>query len=332
MDPTAQVRDSFNASSDGQLPKYPDMQPLSKNVPPWKELPNLGKALFIVLLLIIAGVTGYLKFLKPDSITIPFIGNPEQKHVIYFEKFLDDQPIASVGAETLYKRDFLALMEANKSLEKDEDYQKKIAEKMIADSRILQGGSERGLINLNSSIFNSINKNNQKRLEAIESVKGKVRAQQDMLIGSTVSIWFNNEGVIPAGYDSAKKIAQEKITQIYNDVKANRISMEQARERIKNDTSLSQVDPAYQKNAGSTFSASLSQPITFMPEFDKLLWGINPGQLTEIYTGRDKDKKTGGMIDSLYIFGRVDKKTDGAFSSFEAWVSELERKYVATYY
>lgn len=295
----------------------------------------LGKVTILVILLVVAFGAWYFLKVKQVPLNTLLTQNTPQTTPNPLAEFFTippDKIILKVGSENIYQKDFDIELSAqpNSAAPKLKEI---ILNKLSEDSAILQGGAEEKLTTLDSTVFNSLTKDYKKRLLLISDIKKKLSAESDNITGTTVSIWFNNvtPGII--GYTQGKQTALEKITKIYNDVKDKKITITQAADQIKNDASLAKVDPAYKTNAKQDFQVNPGQTITFMSEFDALLWKLNPGELTPLYTGKDKDSKTGQLVDSLYTFGTVTSKISaGKIQSFENWLSAKLKQYATTTY
>lgn len=243
--------------------------------------------------------------------------------------------IARVGEEILYQKDLDT--EVQYSPDTKGDKKKFLLDKMIKDSIILQAGQKEGLVRLDASIYNSPQKDYMKRIKAVSDVTKKVEDNRGSVSGYVVSIWFSNNGPWKLPYDTAKEIAFKKITYLHQEVEAKRMTMEQAGEEIKKDASLFDVDRAYKTNALFTFNTGTNEKITFDSEFDTILRNLAINQVSNVYVGKDIEikngKKTGNMIEALYMFGQVTKKNnDATYTSFDEWYDRYKSQYETVIY
>lgn len=295
---------------DQSTPPQPPVSPPPMVAPKNQLLKNKFLIIGICILLVIGVIALILKL----------SGQPSQTK------------IAKVGTETLYQKDLDTELAAYPVI-KGVDASKLLQKKLISDSIILQGAAADKIITLDPNVFNSVDKNYEKRLQLIAQAKKSIQGQSDHIQGTIVSIWFSNSQPGPAGYEKGKQIAYAQISKLYNDVKSGKITIEQAGEAIKNDSELAQVDPAYAANALIPFEASGNSAITFDKPFNTMLWNLPQGQLTPLYLAKDKDYKTKQMIDAVYMFAQVSqRKTDTGITDFQTWYDQKQKLYEVTLY
>lgn len=216
------------------------------------------------------------------------------------------QKIARVGEETIYQKDLDEILAIYP--DKSTQAHQKILEKLIADSKTIQHAKEIGLIKTDDTIYNSPDKDNLKRTREIQKIQETIRENNYTIKGSGVSVWFVNDYVGPLGYEKAKELALAKINFLYNAVKTKTMTMEQAAENIRNDTSLAKLDKNYVYNAYFTFSLKPGQKFTYEENFDKILWQLPAGEMTEVYTAASKDLDDGKDKPAYYMFAQVEEK------------------------
>jgi hypothetical protein len=241
-----------------------------------------------------------------------------------------DDVIAVVGEENIYRIDLenqRNLYAGDSSAIPDSEVLNAIAQ----DSVILQGGQADGLIKLDDTFYNSPNKNYITRLKQVTAIREAVESRSGNLKGSVLSIWFANDEPPALGYEQAKVFAREKITALHEQVKSGRITMDQAAQQIKNDTSLAQIDSAYKVNAIIRFDAFQGEPITISKELDKALWNSNVNQVTDVMMVKATPTYMTQQIDALYMFGQVtEKKSNGKYQNFDLWLQEKNNTYEIT--
>lgn len=243
--------------------------------------------------------------------------------------------IVKVGEETVYQKDLET--ELQYSPVATDDSKKLLLDKIIKDSIILQAGRKGGLVALDSSIYNSLDKDYMKRIKTVAEIRQKIENNRDSISGHVVSVWFSNNGPWKLPYETAKEIAFKKITYLHQEVEAKRMTIQQAGEEIKKDASLFDVDRAYKTNALYSFNQDSNEDITYDPDFDEILRNLPIHQVSAIYTGKDieiKDgKKTGNKIEVLYMFGVItDKKSASGYASFDAWFEKQKNEYEISRY
>lgn len=242
-----------------------------------------------------------------------------------------DTVIAKVGNETIYQRD----LETERSYypgPKTEELDKKLLEKIVTDSIVLQAAQTERVTSLDSSVFNSPTKDYLKRTEAVQTIEKRINDQAEAISGQIISMWILNEE--PAiGYEKARQIVSSKITALYNEVKAGRLTMEQAADKIKKDATLAQIDPSYERNAWYEFRNVLkNEPITFDDTFNAMLWNLTNGELTQLYLVKEEQSSQGALRDQMYMFGTVTQRIGRESKDFDLWLQEKKSSYEVIYY
>jgi hypothetical protein len=241
--------------------------------------------------------------------------------------------VAKVGDENIYQSDLNYELSLHPQ-KNDPNIKKILLEKIASDSVILQGASEDKIVTLNSSIYNSPQKEYPNRIKTVQSAKEILKKQSDSIKGKVVSLWFNNDWISPLGIEQSKKIAKEKITDLQQQVKNKQITIDEAGEKIKNDPSLAQIDPAYQFNAIYEFTRTPDdqRPISLNKDFNTLFWQLNVGDATDVFAVRTTDMDTGVEDETLYIFGQLTDKISTGNVSYEKWYQQKSQKYAIKYY
>ena len=108
--------------------------------------------------------------------------------------------------------------------------------------------------------------------------------------------------------------------------------MQEAAEKIKNDVTIAQLDPAYKSNASFDFQVIKGAPITRDDKLNKALWELPEGGVTEVFVGPAKDGSTGQYVDAVYHFGQVSKKVSSDITGFDDWLAGLRKRYAVKYY
>lgn len=277
--------------------------------------------LIIVLVVITILAIGYYLFVpKPN---LPAGKSPAS--TLKPENKPADQIIAKVGQESIYQQN----LDNQIATYPAASQQKQVAlEQLTTDSIILQAGAKDGLIKLDNRFYNSQNMDPKLRTFMIEKVKNKIQNLADNVSGSVVSIWFLNDHVGPLGYEKAKALALQKITPLYEAVKAKKMTMREAAKLISSDSSLAQLDPVYKTNAYFEFSATKDKPPTFSEEMNAVFWNLKPEEITPLVTVKSQDlDQQGKVVDAFYSFGQVNQKlSKGKVVSFEDWYAKAKEK------
>jgi hypothetical protein len=238
-----------------------------------------------------------------------------------------NEPIAKVGAETIYQIDLDSQKEyyiGDASDVTDKEFLDKIAR----DSAILQGAAKDGFLKLDASFFNSPTKDYSLRMTKVAEAQAAIEKVENYVSGYVVSIWFANDEPPKAGYENAKRIAKQKIDALHADVKSGKITIQQAGNAIRNDTSLADLDAAYKVNAIYDFKRARGEKITISQQVDTALWDAPVRGVTDVFLVQATPTYSEDRMDALYMFGQVtDKKGDGRVGNFDDWVSQQQQTY-----
>lgn len=242
--------------------------------------------------------------------------------------------VAKVGKEYIYK-DELELAVSNYGLldgdkVKTEEF---ILNNMVNQSVALQAGEQLGLITLNSTIFNSASKDMEKRYQSYQEVRMKILDKSSSIQGAYVSLLFNNDGVGPLGLEASKQKAFEKIQPLQQQVASGQITLQQAGEQLKADTSNALLDPVFKLHAYREFKEEPGKDITIDNTFNTVLRKLNEGQTSDVHLLKvdDLTQNPPGIIETGYVFGQVTKKTLSTFNNFEEWVASQRKNYEIIY-
>lgn len=257
---------------------------------------------------------------------LAFMNFPQKKSI----SLPPDRVIAKVGNEEIYQS-YITREEELYSGKITPETKKKLLDKVIYDSIILQSAYKEGLM---PNAFGNKNPTKEKYLERKEQVRrieAYIKNQSDGIMVQTVSIRFYEDGYIgPKGLDESKKIANEKITSIYQKVRSKQVPIEKVGQLIAEDTSLREIYPSYRTNAVGVVYAANDENLTQWPQFDELARKTKVGDVTPIYLGKVNYK--GKMVDAVYMFGYImENKQNGKYNSFSDWYSTYKKEYKIVY-
>jgi hypothetical protein len=266
---------------------------------------------FLPLILIIIGIGIYYAYRT--------FNNPENKI------------IATIGAEKIYQKDYD--LETKYITSTTKDASQLIKDRLTEDSVALQAAQAAQLITLDPSIYDSSSKDYVKRRQVVENVKNLIDQKVDTLEGTMLGVWFLNNRVGPLGYLESKKIANAKITKLYTQVKSGQMTIQQAGQAIKDDSTLIQIDPAYKVNAIVNFKVRKEEKLTTDDKFNELLWTLPVGGLTQITTLKSQDFGNGGtMVEAYYVFAQITaKQSNGVTAGYDTWIQDQKTKYEVKY-
>lgn len=285
-----------------------------------KKVPVAVLAVLGVALIIVGGVW-YL-----NGMSFNFRRESDSEFLV---EPIDDTVIAKVGVEEIYGEDLKykksLVPEAALTPELEQD----LFNRLIDESIILQAGADADYVNLSTTVFNSPLKNQKQRQTLITQVTDEVNKSTSYKKGIIVSIWFMNDEPGPVGYEAGQQIALEKITALHSAVKVGSMTIKQAGEAIRNDTTLAQLDPSYRSNAYREFDTSLKDKLSFDDEFHNIIVSLEKNEVSDVITIQDHPESNPEFPkqDALYSFGQVTEvKIDGP-PSFNAWFESVKQSY-----
>lgn len=239
--------------------------------------------------------------------------------------------LAKVGDEYLYETDLnyeLSYYPASNTGEPEAV----LFNKMVEDSIILQEAAKEELVKLDETIYNSADKDYEKRIETVLRLKDEIDQKATNLEGGVATIWFHNQKPGAAGYEKGKQLAGEQMKTLLVDLNAGKITIKQAGDRIKANQSLAQVDSSWRGNAYFDFAVSNGQKITYSPDVDKEILKLNKGQTSPILVGKDLDPETGKQIEAVYMIAQVTNRATSQDVSYDKWLAEKKKAYEITRY
>lgn len=274
--------------------------------------------LFFFVVVVVAGIVIYWKF---DDIAGVF-----QRPVLREA----NEVLFTVGTETIYASD-LAYEKSNYPTSVSPEVEAALKSKLQEDSIVLQEAQKQNLLSLDSNFFNAATKDYQQRLRQISTAKQLLLEKTlQSNYGEAIAIWFMNTEPAPIGYDAAKKLAFTKISDVRARVASSELTMQEAGQLVASDTSLAQVDPAYQSNAYFDFVIVPNQKVVFEDRADVIIKNTKPGQMTDILVLQDKVGTTTERKDALYLFAKIADTTSTDPDSFSAWLATVKPSYVIT--
>jgi hypothetical protein len=272
--------------------------------------------LALILFILVAGIAyGSLKYKKVDRVS-----TPDGKEVLL-----------KVGKESIYYQDLSTELASYPDSGSD-TARGILTQKLITDSVILQGGADDGIITLDPSFFNQVDKDYNKRISMVNEVKANLNTDAVNSRGYVVSIWFRNNGYIgPLGLSKSKELARQKLNALHSEVASGVLSIQKAGDIIKNDSSLKQLDIAYKNNAlfPFTYYAGDLRRLTLSEDLDEELANLPKAGVSNVYVGTAKDPKTEESYEALYLFGQVTEKADSTkpYKSFDDWLNDKKSIY-----
>lgn len=233
---------------------------------------------------------------------------------------------ATVGAETIYTATVMQI--ADQLPGTPENTRKAALQSLIDQSVALQAAAKSNAVTLNESFFNNENLNLVQRAAQANRIQDTVEQRETTITGGVITLWFYNNGRAgSAGYEQGKQIALQKMTALQRDVASGTMTLEEAADAIRSDSSLRAVDPAYGVNAIFPFdNATTDQPITFDADFNKQIFALDEGETSPVVLLSYDDNGT--EREAVYMFAQVTEKTgNGSVVSYESWLEQQKKNY-----
>jgi len=300
----------------------------SQPPPPTSKIPFI--AIAIALVILIAGIV-YLsqKSSQPTKQKSSLPTGVENKF------FQDDQKIAKVGEEILYGKDlnYTLYSTFNSDFQSKNPSLSKLKElalrKAVDDSRILQIGQKQKIVELQNSFYNNVDKDYQVRQNKIVDVINSLGTSQEIISGAKLAIWFYNMEPPKISQDQAEQLAKQKLTAIHNDIKNSKITFQQGRDRIVNDSSLKQIDRNYIGNAYTEFiDRSPTDGFFSSPGLDKQLLQLGQGEISQVYKYPSDPKSASD--ERYYYTLTITKRTNSGKGSLIDIIQKESKNYTLT--
>ena len=309
-----------------------------KQATPKLPKPRKNNLVFVVLLIVGIAICAiflfnYLKKINRNNQGqgIEEVVDPE------IQSALDNDQIAlKVGEEYIYRTTFDEMLiklppSAMVSEDTPENKKMRLSEKIIKNSITLQQAKKEGLMQLDSSFYNSKSIDYAKRVGVVNTVIKDLNDSSYDIEGSIIAIWFANVKVGKLGLVEGKKLAYETIKPLYDSIKAGEMTMEEAAEIIKANEKLFNIDPVYQGNAHHIFKQRKGERITFSLDFDNEIRSLDVGKMTGLNLIKDSVDDE-GYIEAVYMFAKVDKKKDTKYVDYNDWFEQNKNNYEVTRY
>lgn len=235
--------------------------------------------------------------------------------------------LAKVGEENIYKKTVTTgIPSFNEEDKKSREVVVNYLDQVIRQSIILQAAAKEGKVELTPDIYNSADLNLANRSAKVAEIEKLFNNQATKISGAIISIWYLNDIDNGLEYDVAQKMALDKITPIYNDAKAKKITALQAADRIRNDASIAKIDAAYIGNAYAKFEVNQGKTISMDKKFDEMIWATAAGEVTELYNAKSSSME--GAMPIAYVFAVVDSKQENQnLLNFNQWFENIQSSY-----
>lgn len=284
---------------------------------------NLPKVFIIILVLSI-----FIFFIYLLINRYSFVSAPSKSPESLVNIQTTSSVIAIVGDEKIYQEDLEEIYKnySGNTTESLSESKTILLDKLIEGSILLQENKSK--ISLTPDIYNSLSKDTLSRLMLVDKLRReKTEELKNAYAGkeyTLVSIWPMNMEVLSLGYDQSKEIATQKITDLHNRVVSGQISIDQAGELVKSDTSLALIDKNYIGNAMVKGKITSNKPLdTTSAEMRDDFNKMKVGDISKIYIIKQTE------VEEYLTFGQITNEIpEGNSQTYEQWLTEKKEQYL----
>lgn len=292
----------------------------SLKVSPGKQLsPKLILFLAAILIIIVIAVVAFQKSRPITTNQQPWNSNP---------KFIPAQTYAKVGQQPIYGSDLNYVLYTNYPNNKFTDQQAKTAalSTVATSSAILQAAKAQNIISVPDSAF-SPTSNPADNQKLVNQAINKIENGSDKYSTSVITIWYYDMDAPRISESTARQTARSKLAQLYNQVKNGSLTMQQAGDKIKSDTSLAKLDQNYQGNAYSeNKNWTVDNPAFTFNKLNQVVYSLQPGQISDLV--EVISNKT--MTEKFFAVIKMEDRQKGQFTSLETWLKQAVQDYPIT--
>lgn len=171
--------------------------------------------------------------------------------------------VLKVGQETIYGNTYNHLANTyfkQALLENDQNLQNQVLEKLASGSATLQIAIANKNLTPNPTIYNSLYLDPIERQKVIGNLTLQYSQNEPKISGQGIKIVFQN--VAPTmPIEEADTLAKKIIESIYNDVKAGKLTFEQAASTLVANSDIAKLDPNYKNHISYSVSATPGQDL-----------------------------------------------------------------------
>lgn len=317
----------------------PQTPPLNAEQPPKSKRGPLLPA-FIILIGALLIVGAILIFAPQNQVpSKPSPSNTADQAVtkeLEKGKILLAKKIAQVGKEILYGKDlsyyFYQINQSEFANASEQEVKNRILATLIEQSIVLQAAQNLNLVQLGNDVFNNLDKNYVKRITLFNQAYAALQEQESLYSGEVITIWYYNQRAPKIPIDQAQALAKQKLEALRAQIASGTITMTEAAERIRNDTSLSQLDGNYQANAYYSFTNKPLPETASMPQARSAVAKLQPGELSNVILIQDDVNEGSAVRQELYAVIKLTDKKTGKIEDFNAWLENEKKQYPVKVY
>lgn len=311
-----------------------------------KTLRFVSLFLFLLLITIVAGsLLISQKGEKKKAENIPISTEVTNVNVdmakiapnISYNDITSNKQLFTIGKEDLYGFDLQSILNSYEpEITNNEQLTNGVKEKYLKilaeDSIILQEAKKHNLTKLYNSIFNSPNKDYRQRNRLIRKLKIELKPYVlNAASIETVNIYFNNaeSPKDPLSIAQNKQTVKEKMDTILLELQSGTLTMEEAGQKIDNDSSLTIIDPAYQNNSYSIAENFTKKDYRVHdPNINNMFWEQEVGTISPVILGYtyQEDPETNEVNpenkqEAYYRIVKVNERNITGFETFDEWLA-----------
>lgn len=284
-----------------------------------KKLPIKFIAIIAIGIIGLIGLFFYLRSNNPDKEQAqPWNNNP---------KFAPTTQLATVGEQPIYGNDLNYVLYTNYPNNTfNEQQAKEVALKSVATtSAILQAAKAQNISNVTDAILTAPDP--KTRQQVADKILDQIEKDTSKFSTSIISIWYYDMDPPQVSETQARQTARTKMAQLYNQIKSGTLTMQQAGERIKSDTSLRRLDANYEGNAYSeNKNWTLDNPAFSFEQLNQVALTLQPGQVSDLI----EVISTKTMTEKFFAVIKMDSIQKGRFDSLSLWVKQATTDFPLT--
>jgi len=255
------------------------------------------RALFLFILVgglvLLVGALVLYQTKRQEIRDLSSVSLPEEKKSTEYIKaiFKDPAPTVQIGKDTYTKVDFDYLARVYTGGDTvdtvSEDEQEQIFEVALENALVLKEASNKKLTKVDTALFQP-NKDWTSYNKAVEEAKAAIIAQEEQISVAAVFIYFMNQSPPEMGVEKSKPLTKTKMEALRGEMVEGRMTIQQAAEAIKADSSLAEIDPIYKQNSYAEFyNRNKSRQVVggISSDDNALVWTLPVGSYSPIIIG-----------------------------------------------
>lgn len=310
---------------------------------PLKKNPLLPAVIILIVVLIVVGaILIFTPFTNPNGVSSKptLVSQSQQQKTLNTElekgKVLLAKQIAQVGKEILYGKDlsyyYYQIYKNQFTNSSEEQVRSTILPTLVEQSIILQAAQKLNLIQLTSDVFNNLDKNQTKRITLFNQAYAALQEQESIYSGEVIAIWYYNQKAPKLPLDQAEQLAKSKLEALQTQIASGTLTMQEAGEKIRQDTTLLQIDTNYKANAYMSFVDVPLDDAAGLNKTRATIATLKPGEVSSVIQIQDDVDQPSFQRQELFVIVKLNDKKTGKLDNFNEWLNKEKKQYAVKYY